>query len=194
AGHSGGESFLFGFLDAVDAVPSTIQRIILLDANYAYSDQRKHGDKLLGWLRADANHKLIAIAYDDREITLNGKKVVSPTGGTYRASQRMIDRFSLDVPLAEGKIGAFIHRQGLGGQIEFFIHPNRENKILHTALVGEMNGLLHGLTLGTGCDRTWGQFGGPRAYTKWVQSKPAAEPAAETLKLPPRPADAPTGS
>jgi hypothetical protein len=64
------------------------------------------------------------------------------------------------------------------------VHPNPENKILHTALVGEMNGLLHGLALGRET-AAWGTFGGPRAYTEFVQ--PAAG-------LPDRPADAPSGA
>jgi hypothetical protein len=46
---------------------------------------------------------------------------------------------------------------------------------LHTALVGEMNGLLQGLTLGTTLEDKWGQFGGPRAYTKWIQKDPPTD-------------------
>lgn len=205
SGHSGGGSFMFGYLNQVEAIPTSIERIIFLDANYAYSDGEKHDDKLLAWLRGDARRRLVVIAYDDREITLNGKKVVSPTGGTFRASQRMIDRFSQDFPLSEEKVGPFIHRRGLENQCEFFIHPNPEHKILHTALVGEMNGLLHGLTLGTPREEKWGTFGSPRAYTKWVQAEPFREPEASAredqapaeqpmLNLPPRPAGGPTGS
>src|SRR5205085_4229257 len=146
-----------------------------------------------------ADRRLVVIAYDDREITLNGKRVVGPTGGTFRASQRMIDRFSKDLPLSDESSGPFIHRRGLQGQIEFFVHPNPENKILHTALVGEMNGLLCGLALGAANENNWGHFGGPRAYTKWVQAESAresevlAEPS-PALNLPPRAANALTGS
>jgi hypothetical protein len=223
SGHSGGGSFIFGFIDALDEIPAAIERIVFLDANYSYSNDKKHGDKLLAWLRGDADRHLVVIAYDDREITLDGKKVVSDTGGTFRASQRMIDRFTRDVALSDDTHGSFIHRAGLDGRIEFFIHPNPDKKILHTALVGEMNGLLHGLTLATSLEEKWGRFGGPRAYTKWIQKNPATEgdiqgkqsidashphpgplPSTEremsgadrvpTLKLPARPADAPTGS
>ena len=205
--HSGGGSFVFGFIESADTIPTSITRIVLLDANYAYADDKQHGDKLLNWINEEKTRRLITIAYDDREITLNGKKVVSLTGGTFRASQRMIDRFSRDVQLTDERVGPFVHRHGLNGQIEFFIHPNPENKILHTALVGEMNGLLLGLTLGTPQEPTWGTFGGPRAYTRWVQKAPSQEIAGirsanapafaerrPTLSLPPRPADAPTGS
>ena len=63
----------------------------------------------------------------------------------------------------------FHETTGLDGRIHFYVHPNPENKILHTALVGEMNGLVHIATLGTPHEEKWGTFGGPRAYTKWVQ-------------------------
>ena len=105
SGHSGGGSLIFGFINSVAAIPQSIERIIFLDANYAYSDEEKHGDKLLQWLRGDTNRQLVVIAYDDREITLNGKKVVSPTGGTFRASHRIIDRLSEDVSLSQDQHG-----------------------------------------------------------------------------------------
>ena len=79
--------------------------------------------------------------------------------------------------------GPFIHRAGLDGRIEFFIHPNPEKKILHTALVGEMNGLLHGLTLGTPLEEKWGHFGGPRAYKKWIQKVPPTDSADGTPRV-----------
>jgi hypothetical protein len=83
------------------------------------------------------------------------------------------------------------------------VHPNPENKILHTALVGEMNGLAHAATLGTPHEESWGKFGGPRAYTKWIQAEPTAvneaaaqpspsklRPPGRDLSLPPRHANA----
>jgi hypothetical protein len=68
--------------------------------------------------------------------------------------------------------------------VVLIVHPNPENKILHTALVGEMNGLLHGLSIGRDVT-AWGSFGGPRAYTSFVQRAPG---------IPERPVDAPGGS
>ena len=180
--HSGGGSFLFGYIDDHDEIPATIERFVFLDANYSYSDDKRHGDKLLAWLKGNAARRLVIIAYDDREITSGGKKVVGPTGGTFRATQRMLARFRKDLQLDEEKLGPFVHTSGLNGQIEFFVHPNPDNKILHTALVGEMNGLLEGLTVGTSfgaemaLEAKWGTFGGPRSYTKWVQKEPTVEP------------------
>src|SRR3989440_3967204 len=66
AGHSGGGSFLFGYLNGGDSIPDDIDRIVWIDANYAYDNEAEHhGDKLLAWLKADAKHYLIVFAYDD---------------------------------------------------------------------------------------------------------------------------------
>ncbi len=203
--HSGGGSFVFGYLNAVESLPASLERIVFLDANYSYSDEERHGDKLLTWLNGDEVRRLVIIAYDDREITLNGKKVVGPDGGTFRASQRMLTRFRRDLELTEQDCGPFKQTSGLAGRVQFFVHPNPENKILHTALVGEMNGLLQGLTQGADLAEKWGTFGGPRAYSKWIQPQPFSDPAAARaeipanapnvrLAFPERPANAPTGS
>jgi len=184
-GHSGGGSFIFGFLNSVEAVPDYIDRVSFLDANYSYSDDEKHGDKLLTWLNGNLGRRLSVIAYDDREIRLDGKRVVSKEGGTFRATGRMRDRFARDVELTDGKLGDFTTHTGLGGQISMYVHTNPKNRILHTALVGEMNGLLRVLTDGHPKAPEWGKFGGPRAYTEWVQPAPG---------IPARPVDAAGGS
>ena len=203
--HSGGGSFLFGYMNAFESLPPSLERIVFLDANYSYSDEERHGDKLLAWLNGDAVRRLVVVAYDDREITLNGKKVVGPDGGTFRASQRMLAQFRRNIELTERDHGPFQQTSGLDGRMQFFVHPNPDHRILHTTLVGEMNGLLHGLALGTDLETKWGTFGGPRAYTKWMQTQPFVDPAAVRatipadvpevrLAFPERPANAPTGS
>jgi hypothetical protein len=175
-GHSGGGSFLTGFLNAHDAIPAYVDHVSYLDSNYSYSDAEKHGDKLLAWLKGDDSRTLAVIAYDDREITLDGKKVVGPDGGTFRATGRMVARFEKDPTLTESTSGDVVTRTGLGGRAVFRVHTNPQNKILHTALVGEMNGLLAALGAAP--------FGGPRAYAKYIQPAPG---------IPPRPKDAPGG-
>ncbi len=60
----------------------------LLDANYSYSDAERHGEKLLKWLSGGTARRLVVLAYDDREIMLNGRKVLR-SGGTFRATERM---------------------------------------------------------------------------------------------------------
>ena len=181
AGHSGGGSFLFSFIDSGDEIPNDVERIIFLDANYSFSDADKHGDKLVAWLKNQESHRLVVIAYDDRNVMLNGKLVVGPEGGTFRATERMASSVAKkDVELAESTSGDFRIRKGMNEQISLLVHKNPQNKILHTVLVGEMNGLLRGLSNDAAKEK-WGTFGGPRAYTKWVQPAPA---------IPKRPADA----
>ncbi|CAN5133755.1 hypothetical protein BH11PLA2_BH11PLA2_39680 [soil metagenome] len=179
-GHSGGGSFITGFINADETLPNGVTRIGYLDSNYSYSDDEKHGDKLLAWLQADKGHRLIVIAYDDREIMLNGKKVVSETGGTWRATDRMLTRFKKDVTFEESKEGDFDHYTAIDKRLAIHRHRNPMNKILHTALVGEMNGLME--VLADGRDLKWGTFPGPRAYTKWVQPAPGIPPRAKDAK------------
>ena len=125
------------------------------------------------------------IAYDDREITLNGKKVVSDTGGTYRATQRMVE----SLKLAESQAGSYL--RFTGPQLEMLVHRNPENKILHTTLVGDFNGFIHALTAGTPWEGKLGSLEGPRSYTQYIEG--AVAPAAEPPPIPPRPPDAPGG-
>ena len=172
SGHSGGGSMLFGFLNSTDAIPSNVTRIVWLDANYAYSDDDKHGDKLIAWLKADPNRCLVVLCYDDRNITLDGKPVLGPTGGTYRATERMRARFEKDMKLDHTSSGDVDRYTGLDGRVTFIVHRNPANKILHTALIGEMNGFLEAITLNTPMHSKWAGFGAPRAYTKWIQPAP----------------------
>ena len=186
-GHSGGGSFDFGVIESAEKIPDYIDRIAFLDSNYAF-DAALHAKKFEQWLNGDKSRRLFVICYDDREITLNGKKVVSDTGGTWRATGRMHDALGKDFKLNDSTGELFQETTGLDGRIHFYKHPNPENKILHTVLVGEMNGLLHIETLGTPNEENWGKFGGPRAYTKFVQPEPAAADAAKP------PAKEPQGS
>ena len=59
---------------------------------------------------------LEVIAYDDREIKLNGKKVVSDDGGTFRATHRMLDRLGKDIEIKESRVGDFQVYSALGGR------------------------------------------------------------------------------
>lgn len=104
-GHSGGGSFLLGYVAGGAAIPPEIDRIAFLDANYSYADDL-HAERFLTWLRGGSERRLIVLAYDDRRIELDGKPVVGPTGGTFRASHRMLDRFR-----REGAIAAAAHSQ-----------------------------------------------------------------------------------
>lgn len=144
AAHSGGGSFITGFINGGPRIPPEITRIIEIDANYSYSGPDRHGDKLIAWLRASRANRLAVFAYDDREIELNGRKVVGPTGGTWRATKRMIADFlhatDLQGPTPFGD--AVELWTALDGRARFYLHRNPQNRILHTWLVGEYRGLL----------------------------------------------------
>lgn len=186
AAHSGGGSFVHGFIEDGDAIPPAVDRIVFLDANYSFRDAL-HGETLRRWLASPAN-RLVVIAYDDRTIELDGKRVVGPTGGTWRATDRLFA--SLDRPLEHDTVGSFERTRGFDGRFVAYRHPNPANAILHTRLVGEMNGLLEGLTVGLAPRPAWGTFGGPRAYTAWVQPAPGTGWIAS---IPPRVDGAPSG-
>ena len=47
--HSGGGSFVFGYLDAVKSIPDNVKRIGFIDSDYGYEDSL-HGKKLTDWL------------------------------------------------------------------------------------------------------------------------------------------------
>ena len=73
-GHSGGGSFAWGFLDGQDALPAWLERIPFLDSNYSF--EYRHGDMIVKWLRRNRRTRSWC-RYDDRNIMLDGKKVVS---------------------------------------------------------------------------------------------------------------------
>ncbi|QDU35177.1 hypothetical protein KS4_32570 [Poriferisphaera corsica] len=170
AAHSGGGSFMFGFINAYEAIPDWVGRMVWLDANYGYSDALGHGEKLLGWLERSREHYLGVVAYDDRDVEINGKKIVGPTGGTYRATHRMIGRIEKDIYLQPKKVDAVLRYRGLKGQVDINLIENSKRKILHTVLV-ERNGLIHGMTFGTDLEGRSGQLWGKAAYEKWIQEE-----------------------
>lgn len=169
--HSGGGSFLWGVIEGNDTLPGWLDRIVYLDANYSF-DAKLHDEKLRAWLDAPGDeHRLIVIAYDDREIMLDGKKVVGPTGGTFRATERMHQAFSAAKPLVTAVEEPWTRTVGWGGRFRSEVHANPENKILHTRLVGEMNGLVHAQLIGQTPD-DWPGLTPPALYEQWIQPDP----------------------
>lgn len=176
-GHSGGGAFKYGVVEGQAEIPDYIDRIAFLDSDYWFEGEQ-HAEKYDRWLKRDSTHRLIVICYDDRYITLNGKRVVSDTGGTFRGARRMRSALSKFFPIAESEQPPFDEYTALDARFHMYVHPNPDNKILHTALVGDMNGLVHAQTLGTPQEGKWGVFGGPRAYTRFVQAAPTPNPQA----------------
>jgi hypothetical protein len=186
-GHSGGGSFIFGLIDASPEIPDYVERIAFLDANYGF-DASLHGKKLVNWLNEGTKRCCYVLAYDDREIMLDGKKVVGPTGGTFRATNRMLDFLKQEAKVDEAKLGEFTKYTALNDQLMALVHPNPKNIILHTRLVGEMNGLVDALTWGTASHDRYSKLASSRAYSEFVQPKPfdPTKWQAEAPALPPR--------
>lgn len=167
--HSGGGSFIFGYLNAEKAIGDNIERISWIDANYGYDEADGHGAKLLAWLKGDANRHLVVFAYNDRAATLNGKPFVSETGGTFYRSHKMVEFFEKNGGLDRKDHEPFEDYVGMKGQIHLMLHTNPEKKILHTVLV-ERNGLLEAVTWDTPMHEKWGgAFWGPRAYADLIE-------------------------
>jgi hypothetical protein len=189
-GHSGGGSFMFGFIEGQDALPDWLERIAFLDANYNFAPA--HGDKLVAWLRRRPEHRLVALAYDDREIMLDGKKVVSDSGGTWRATQRMIGNLGQSLTFSADTLGAFVRHRA--PQVELLLHPNADNRILHTAMIGDMNGYMHALLTGRPAyDRTAAALQPVRLYERYVTGA-VTLPTAVPPDIPARDTHALTGS
>ncbi len=166
-GHSGGGSLTFGLLDAGEEVPEWVDRISFLDSNYGFDRAGPHGTKLISWLRGSRDRVLSIIAYDDREIMLDGKKVLGPDGGTYRRSLEMLSVLRATVSLREYREGELAVWRDADRCIEVIIHTNPRNEILHTQLV-ERNGFVHAILFGTGYEGRGGTFWGAPAYLPWV--------------------------
>jgi hypothetical protein len=140
-GHSGGGSFAWGFIDGQNALPAWLERIAFLDSDYSY--ESRHGVKIVEWLRKNSRNTLVVLAYDDRNIMLDGRKVVSDSGGTWRATHRMLGDLRQSFTFTTDTLGDFVRYRS--PQTELLLHPNPANRVLHTEMIGEMNGYMHAL-------------------------------------------------
>ena len=69
-------------------------------------------------MKRSPGHCLCVLCYDDRYITLNGKLVVSATGGTYRSTERMIARLEKDITLTVAKrLRAELQDRGIAARL-----------------------------------------------------------------------------
>lgn len=135
--HSGGGRFMFTYLESQAAIPQVIKRMVFLDANYGY-EKDLHHLKLQKWLENSENF-LQVIAYNDSVVVYQGKPLVSPTGGTWYRSKRMIN----DLNLFQSKIDGLVeYYHSSQRNAEIILINNPEGKIFHSVLV-EKNGFIH---------------------------------------------------
>jgi hypothetical protein len=165
-GHSGGGSFVFGYLDGVPRIPDNIDRIAFLDSDYGYEDNF-HTNKIAEWLRNE-NHKLVVLAYNDSLVIYNGKPLVSATGSTWYRSRLMQRRLAEEFPFKTTADTSFIDHSSLNGRIRFILKQNPNELIYHTVQV-EKNGFIFSLLSCTKFDRRkYFTYFGDRVYEKYI--------------------------
>ena len=166
SGHSGGGSFIFGYLNAMEHIPDDVERIAFLDSNYAYDEKSGHREKLLRWLNASNQHYLIVLAYNDAVALLDGKHFVSAEGGTWGRSHAMLKDMA-KLKFMSKKAGELEVLTALDGRVKFMLRENAEQKIYHTVQV-ERNGFIQCLLSGTPGEGKGYVYFGDRAYTNWI--------------------------
>jgi hypothetical protein len=177
SGHSGGGSFIFGYLNAVDQIPNDVVRIAFLDSNYAYDPAAGHKDKLVKWLTAPDHHCLCVLAYNDAVALLDGKSFVSAAGGTWGKSYAMLGDLAEEFKFTIETNADFRRHTALDGRVQFILKENPERKIFHTVQV-ERNGFIHCMVSGTPDEGKGYEYFGPRAYSNWIQPElPRQQPA-----------------
>jgi hypothetical protein len=167
SGHSGGGSFIFGYLNAMETIPDAVVRLAFLDSNYAY--EQSFTEKLVRWLKTGQRHSLCVLAYDDSVALLNGKTFVSAAGGTWGKSHAMQADLAEAFAFAGRTNADFEKFAALDGRVQFILKKNPENKIFHTVQV-ERNGFIHSIVSGTPNENRGYDYFGDRAYSKWIES------------------------
>ena len=165
-GHSGGGSFILGYIQSQKSIPRSIRRITFIDSNYEYDST--FTSKLTDWVKETSTHLLTVFAYNDSTALYNGKPIVSATGGTWYKSKLMMkdmaNTFSFDAIMED----SVQHFYAYNRQVNVFLIDNPERKILHTQQV-ELNGFVHSVLLNTKFESVDYQYFKQRAYTKFIQ-------------------------
>lgn len=162
SGHSGGGSFIFGYINAINEIPSYVNRIGFLDATYGYETDM-HAAKLKTWLRKK-NSFLQVISYNDSVVVYNGSPLVSPTGGTWYRSKLMANDLDLNAKETDSVI-SYNHPNNKNMAIILVKNPSAA--IYHTVLV-EKNGFIHLVFNGTVNASKNYDFWAVRAYEKYI--------------------------
>jgi hypothetical protein len=172
SGHSGGGSFIFGFLNAVGEIPDNIERIALLDANYAYDPAQGHAGKFARWLRSSDRHYLSVLAYNDAVALLDGKPFVSATGGTWYRSHLMQTNLAEHFEFTRRATNGLEAVSALWNRVQLLLKDNPERRIFHTVQV-ERNGFIQSMFSGTPLEGRGYEYFGPRAYERWIEPAPS---------------------
>ncbi len=165
-GHSGGGSFIFGYLAGVGRIPSKVKRICFLDSNYGYDSS--YYSKLSTWLKEVKGSALNVFAYNDSIALFNGKPFVSATGGTWYRSHLMLQQLQEDFIFSRSTTDSLIIYSEKNNRVQFFFKPNFNRGIYHTQQV-ELNGFIHSVLSGTKHDsKKYGYYTG-RVYQHFIE-------------------------
>ena len=165
-GHSGGGSFIFGYLASVSKIPSNIKRISFLDSDYGYDSS--YYSKFKNWLQDVKGSALNVFAYNDSVALLNGKTFVSATGGTWYRSRLFLGHLQKGFSFQKVQDGSLIIYKSAGNNIQFFFKTNPDRKIFHTVQV-ELNGFIHSVLCGTPYDSKSYRYYSERAYSNLIE-------------------------
>jgi len=165
-GHSGGGSFIFGYLAGVDQIPSSVKRISFIDSDYAYDSS--YYPKFKNWLQHVNGSALNVFAYNDSIALYNGKPFVSATGGTWYRSHLFLSHLQGDFTFSKSSTDSLIIYKNNNSHIQFYFKININQGIYHTQQV-ELNGFIHSVLCGTKYDsRNYGYYSG-RAYSNFIE-------------------------
>lgn len=164
--HSGGGSFIFGYLDGVQNIPDNVERIAFIDSDYGYEE--RYAPQLKQWLNNSKQHYLCVLAYNDSVVVYNGKPLVSPTGGTWYRSKLMQSHLANGFTFTTTADTAFIVHSALNGRVQFRLKHNPQGSIYHTVQV-ERNGFIFSCTSGTALEQRIGAiYWKPRVYDRYI--------------------------
>jgi hypothetical protein len=165
-GHSGGGSFIFGYLASFEKIPSQVKRISFLDSDYGYDST--HYPKISQWLKEVKGSALNVFAYNDSVALYNGKPVVSAKGGTWYRSWLMLNHLSQDFSFTKLREDSLIVFRNSDKRIQFYFKTNPDQKIYHTQQV-ELNGFIHSTLCGTRYDSKKYLYYDKRAYADLIE-------------------------
>lgn len=166
-GHSGGGSFIFGYLDAAEKIPGEVTRIAFLDSDYGYEEAR-HTNKLRHWLQDSKANKLLVLAYNDSTVIYNGKPLVSSRGGTWYQSRLLQRNLAATFNFRTVADTVFITHKALHGRIQMILKENPRGLIYHTEQVAR-NGFILSLLSATKFDRKrYFTYFGNRVYENFI--------------------------
>jgi hypothetical protein len=165
-GHSGGGSFIFGYLAGVEQIPIYIKRISFLDSDYGYDSS--YYPKFKQWLQRVKGSVLNVFAYNDSIALYNGKPFVSATGGTWYRSHLFLSHLQNDFSFSKTMTDSLNIFNSGDGRIQFYFKINTDRGIYHTRQV-ELNGFIHSVLCGTKKDSKTYSYYSERAYNNLIE-------------------------